>query len=148
MDEIHNAHSRRRVGGTEAGHSLPDSVPSLGALPDSGQRVSFGEGLAIREAADEKAAMEGISPYALERLGTLLTNGGKKYGDFRNWEKGMPWTRCIGAILRHTAAYMRRDQSEDHLAAIMWNAMALIHYETVGDRALDDRPVWEDDTHD
>lgn len=110
-------------------------------LPDSGERESFGEGLAIREADPDKPAVEGISPFMILRLGTHLTNGGKKYGDFRNWEKGMPFTRCIGAIVRHIFQYLARDESEDHLAAVAWNVMALIHYEETKPE-LDDRPVW------
>lgn len=112
-------------------------------LPDSGERVSFGEDAAIREGVDEKPAMEGISPYALERVGMHFTRGGKKYGDFRNWEKGMPFSRMVGAILRHTAAYMRRDDSEDHLAAIAWNSLALLHYSSLTQYDhFDDRPNW------
>lgn len=112
-----------------------------GPLPDGGTRERFGNG-AIREADPHKAAMEGVSPYAMERIGLLYTRGGQKYDDFRNWEKGMPYTRCLGAILRHTYAYMRRDNSEDHLAAIAWNAVCLLHYESVESEAVDDRPQW------
>lgn len=106
--------------------------------------------MAVREADPNKAAVEGISPYAIMRLGMHFTHGGIKYaqhGGFRNWEKGMPATRCIGAIVRHAFQYLMRDDSEDHLAAIMWNAQALIHYEEVGGTGatweeIDDRPNW------
>ena len=110
-------------------------------LPDSGERTSFGDGLAVREADPNKPAVEGISPELIFRLGALLTKGGQKYGDFRNWEKGMPWTRCFGAIIRHAFQWLARDTSEDHLAAIVWNAMALMHYERYN-KDLDDRPAW------
>lgn len=115
-------------------------------LPDSGARERFGEGNgAVREADPDKPAVEGISPYAIERLGVLLTRGGQKYGDFRNWEKGMPYTRCVGAIVRHAFAYLRRDNSEDHLAAVMWNAMVLLHYSSLSQYDdYDDRPTWGD----
>lgn len=111
-------------------------------LPDTGSRSGFEVGGAVREDDPDKPAMEGISPFAAVRLGEHLSRGAQKYGDMRNWEKGMPYTRCIGAILRHTFAYLRGGDEEDHLAAIMWNAMALIHYEEVGDPDLDDRPLW------
>lgn len=97
--------------------------------------------MAVREADPDKPAMEGVSPYAMERLGAHLTRGGQKYGDFRNWERGMPITRCIGAVLRHTFQYLRRDDSEDHMAAVMWNAMAILHFEETRPE-LDDRPDW------
>ena len=118
-----------------------------GPLPDSGERTSYGDGKAVREADPDKPAVEGIPPTALLRLGTLFTNGGIKYRDtpegFRNWEKGMPWMRCYGAILRHALQWLLRDQKEDHLAAIAWNALALIHYESYERYAEDDdRPDW------
>jgi hypothetical protein len=112
------------------------------ALPDTGERQTFAVGQAVREADPLKPAVEGISPYAIERIGLLYTLGGEKYGDFRNWERGMPFTRCIGAIIRHVFAYLRRDNTEDHLAAVAWNAIALMHYEAVADPNLDDRPRW------
>lgn len=109
-------------------------------LPDSGQRQQFAGG-AIRE-TEGKARVDGISPHALLRLGRLFTQGGLKYGDFRNWEKGLPFSTFIGGIFRHLLAYELGDRSEDHLAAIMWNAQALIHFEEQGRADLDDRPDW------
>lgn len=112
-------------------------------IPDTKKRVKFGKNASVREDDSHKSRMEGISPYALERIGMRYTDGGIKYGDFRNWERGQPWSRCIGAILRHTTAYMRRDTSEDHLAAIAWNAIALMHFESLKEHAqFDDRPMW------
>lgn len=119
-------------------------------LPDSGHRLDYGNGLAVREADPNKPTLEGISPYALLRLGALLTKANNKYGDYRNWEKGLPITRYIGGILRHAVAFMMSDTSEDHLASIMWNAMCIIHHQEVGSTSgadfaeLDDRPRWKE----
>lgn len=103
--------------------------------------------MAIREADEAKPAMVGISPFAMKALGMLMTRANKKYGDYRNWEKGMPVTRCLDAILRHTTAYLEGDDTEDHMASVMWNAMCLIHFKAVGGTGasfeeLDDRPQW------
>ncbi|MGH8856899.1 MAG: hypothetical protein ACREXG_02545, partial [Polaromonas sp.] len=38
---------------------------------------------------------------------------------------------CIDSLLRHAFQYLAGDQTEDHLAAVMWNAAAAIHIETV-----------------
>lgn len=122
-------------------------VGKVEGLPDSGARTNYVTG-AVREADPNKPAVEGISPFALTRLGMLMTRANVKYGDYRNWEKGMPVTRYIGGILRHTLAYLARDKSEDHLASVMWNAMCLMHHEEVGSTSgktfddLDDRPIW------
>ncbi len=120
-------------------------------LPDSGVRESFGDGMAVREANPTKPALGGISPYMELALGDLMTKAGIKYkdaGGYRNWEKGMPVTRVIESIKRHVNAFQRGDTSEDHLAAIAWNAMVLIHYRDGGTTTgkgfeqLDDRPRW------
>lgn len=116
-------------------------------LPDSGQRTQFGDNGAVRETQD-KPAMHGISPHLMIRLGTLLSKADVKYsesGGFRNYERGLPFSTCVGGILRHTFAFLRRDTSEDHLAAIAWNAMAMMHYEGQGIQGLDDRPVYSGD---
>lgn len=115
----------------------------MSALPDSESRVGFGDGAAVREGADEKAAIGGISPYMLERLGMLLTKANVKYGDYRNWEKGMPFSRYIDGMGRHYCGVLKRDESEDHLAAIVWNAMCMMHHQELGEDAIwDDRPRW------
>lgn len=128
-------------------------------LPDSGLRVAFSRGGAHREADPSKPLLSAISPYAMDRLGLHLAAADEKYKDVggcRNWEKGMPVTRYIDGIGRHLAAYLKRDASEDHLAAIMWGGMCLAHHEQVGAVVhqpgeasvfytfddLDDRPIW------
>ena len=111
-------------------------------LPDSGLRESFGEDGAIREADPTKPSIEGVSPFEMQRLGTLFTAGGEKYGDFRNWEKGMPIMRFYASMLRHLFKWVARDTSEDHMASVMWNAQAIMHFEELRPD-LDDRPEWK-----
>ena len=41
---------------------------------------------------------------ALNDIGLVLDYGAKKYGE-RNWERGMSWGHCFGALLRHLGAY-------------------------------------------
>ena len=129
----------------------PSSPASPGSLPDSGLRESFGEGMAVREADPGKKPLGGISPHLKLAIGELLRKADDKYkaaGGYRNWEKGMPVTRCIDAIERHLTSFQLFDESEDHLAAIAWNAMVLIHYRDGGTTTglsfaeLDDRPKW------
>ena len=56
------------------------------------------------------------------------TNGAKKYGD-HTWKLGQPASRFFSSLERHTKAFAKGDTSEDHLAAIAWNAFALMHFE-------------------
>lgn len=93
-----------------------------------------------------KPRMDLISPFALEELGKVLAYGAKKYAD-RNWEKGFPWSRIIGATMRHTVRYMMGETIDpetglSHAAAIMCNAMFLLHFEKTHPE-LDDRPKYD-----
>jgi hypothetical protein len=122
-------------------------------LPDTGARTLFGVGGAAREADPTKPAIEFVSPFLVPRIGVHMGKADRKYSDVggaRNWEKGMPAMRYLAGIERHRGAYILRDTSEDHLAAIAWGAMCLIHHEAVGAvqdgvlyatwEQLDDRP--------
>ena len=102
-------------------------------MTDSGKRQSFGKGMAIRDTADDKPRPDLISPFAEERQGHWLRMGAAKYAE-RNWENGMPFSRCVASLKRHLMKYQQGKRDEDHLAAIMFNAMALIHYEEMIER--------------
>ena len=102
-------------------------------MTDSGKRQSFGKGMAVRDTADDKPRPDLISPFAEERQGHWLRMGAAKYAE-RNWENGMPFSRCVASLKRHLMKYQQGKRDEDHLAAIMFNAMALIHYEEMIER--------------
>jgi len=51
-----------------------------------------------------KARIELISPEFIFAIAAILTYGAKKYSE-RNWEKGMAWSRCFGAAMRHLWAW-------------------------------------------
>jgi hypothetical protein len=103
-------------------------------MHDSGKRQQFKTG-AVRDTAEGKPRIDLISPFALDRLGKWLELGARKYSE-RNWEKGMPLSRMLASLCRHLNKYQQGDQSEDHLAAIMCNAMFLAHGEEMIDRGL------------
>lgn len=107
---------------------------------DSGERAQFESG-AQRDTAAGKGRYDLIPGDALRRLAQLYERGAKKYND-RNWEKGIPAGRCMDSMLRHAhqaseaLALCERDECnedpEDHLAAVCFNAMALMAYEERG----------------
>jgi hypothetical protein len=108
---------------------------------DSGQRQEFATG-AKRDTQSNKPRYALISPFAMKRLASLLARGAEKY-DERNWEKGMPFSRFMESAMRHLNQYlMKEDPSEDHLAAVLFNIMAIMHFEEVGRTDLDDLPRW------
>lgn len=120
-------------------------------MESSGQERTFSTG-AVRDAADKKPMLQLISPYLHFRLGEWLRFACKdrqpKPYPPRNWEKGMPFSETIGSIERHIQQYKLGSTAEDHLAAIAFGAMALMHYEEeirAGrmDPAIDDMPKYE-----
>ena len=111
-------------------------------VKDSGHRERFKTG-ALRETRG-KTPLDQMSPFAEERLGLWLQKGAAKYSA-RNWERGLPYSACIGSIMRHVNKFRRGLTDEDHLAAIMCNAMFLLHFDEmmaagVLPPSLDDRP--------
>jgi hypothetical protein len=104
-------------------------------LTSSGTHQSFGTGLAVRDTATDKPRPDLISPFAEERQGNWLRMGAERYAE-RNWENGIPFSRCMASLKRHVMKYQQGLQDEDHLAAIMFNAMALIHYEEMIERGV------------
>jgi len=96
-------------------------------LQDSGKREDYGTG-ACREPATGKGRFDLISAPALMRLAKHYENGARKY-TARNWEQGIPVSRCLDSALRHLVQYMDGDNSEDHLAAAAWNIFAIMHFE-------------------
>ena len=100
-------------------HPLPSK------MHDSGKRQAFHQG-AVRDSAEGKSRPDLISPFFLWRLGLWLMLGAKKYCD-RNWEKGIPNSRCFASLVRHTILWLMGHKGEDHLAAMACNVMFLMH---------------------
>lgn len=97
------------------------------AVRDSGKRQDFETG-ARRDTQDNKPRFALIPAEPLTRLAMHYTHGANKYGE-NNWTKGMPMSRALESLERHVQAYKLGDVGEDHLAAVAWNAFALMWYE-------------------
>jgi nucleoside 2-deoxyribosyltransferase len=115
----------------------------MDTMKDSGSVQSFETG-AERDSDENKSRPELISPVAEERLADWLARGAKKRGD-RNWEKGIPLMRTVASLKRHLLKFQNHEADEDHLAAILCNAMFLLHTHEMIVRGrlpitLDDRP--------
>jgi hypothetical protein len=74
-----------------------------------------------RDSNSTKPFIHNLKGYTRQRFGYHMNKGASKYGD-GNWEKGLPTSCYIESLDRHLAAYMEGDRSEDHLAAIIFNA--------------------------
>lgn len=108
-------------------------------IEDGGERMSYGEGKAVREPSDGKGRFDLITPYGLERLAKWYELGAKKYSD-RNWEKGIPFSRYFDSAMRHMVKFIMGRYEEDHLAAAVWNLMAIMHHQALDEMELDDLP--------
>jgi hypothetical protein len=92
-------------------------------LPDSGERSEFSTG-AVRDASYGKGIPSAIPPRALIKLAKRFEDGAAKYKR-DNWKQGIPISRYVDSLYRHLWAFMEGDESEDHLGAVIWNAVCL-----------------------
>lgn len=117
----------------------PDNTIAINKIDDSGKRISYGDGNAIREPTTGKGRYDLISPFGIDRIAKWYELGAKKYAD-RNWEKGMPFSRYIDSAKRHLNKYVMGMEDEDHLAAACWNIIAIMHHQELGEMQWDDMP--------
>lgn len=93
-----------------------------GDVLDSGKREEFDTG-SVRDTQDGKGRFDLVPEYPLRRLAQHYENGAVKYGD-NNWQKGQPLSRYTSSMRRH--AFRSDWTDEDHLAAVAWNAFAIM----------------------
>lgn len=105
-------------------------------VKDSGKREDFPSG-AVRDTQDGKPRPDLISPFFLIRLGQHLSLGALKYSAW-NWEKGISMARCLASAQRHLLQFAMGMRDEDHLSAVAFNVMCIIHFEETGRGELDD----------
>ena len=103
-------------------------------VKDSGIHQQYDTG-AKRDRRDGKGRYDLISPLALKRIAVHLEKGAIKYSP-RNWEQGFPFTRMLDSAKRHLDQYHEGDRDEDHLAAVCFNVMAMMHFEEMIARGL------------
>jgi len=80
---------------------------------------------------------------AFRELVEVYSMGARKY-EPRGWEKGMSWSRCFAALMRHAWAFWRGEETDPesglhHMAHVAWNALALVSY-SKRQIGTDDRP--------
>jgi hypothetical protein len=93
-------------------------------VKDSGQRQNFSTG-AVRDIQQGKGRFDLIPTLPIRRLAKHFENGAVKYGD-NNWQKGIPLARYLDSLERHVNCLKAGESTEDHLAAIMWNAVCFM----------------------
>jgi hypothetical protein len=71
----------------------------------------------------------------MERLAEWLRLGATKYSE-RNWEQGIPLSRCTASLYRHLLKFQQGRSDEDHVAAILCNAMFIAHTQEMVKRGV------------
>lgn len=90
-----------------------------------------------------KRRLDLVPVYPLCAWADVLTFGAAKY-DARNWEKGMSWSRCYGAALRHILSWWDAEDLDPesglhHLAHAICCLSFLLEYSCTK-TGKDDRP--------
>ncbi len=81
---------------------------------------------------NDKSRMDLIPSAALQEMGRVMGFGAQKYED-HNWRKGIAWSRCVAAAMRHLAAFnggedLDAESGIGHLAHAAVNLSFLIEY--------------------
>jgi hypothetical protein len=105
------------------------------SVTTSGNGMHVNENGGSRDSADDKLDYTLLPIPALNRITQHYVNGLKKYGR-NNWHKlSTPEDieRYKQSMFRHLIQYLEGKDNEDHLAAVVWNAMALLYFEEKDD---------------
>lgn len=96
-------------------------------VEDSGERRIFLTG-SRRDTDESKPRFDLISTHAARREAEHMAKGAKKYGE-NNWALGQPVSVFLASLMRHVEAFRSGERTEDHLAAIRFNAGGIMHME-------------------
>lgn len=110
---------------TQAGKGRYDRIPPQ-LLHNLAQALEGAMG-------EDKTILLGLSLIPMRpllRLAGLYGRGAVKYGP-GNWLKGIPLSRVFDSMDRHVNRFKAMWNDEDHLAAVAWNAFALIETEAL-----------------
>lgn len=91
---------------------------------------------AVRDTAEGKPRMGLLPLDLLRRVAMHYTKGADKY-EADNWRLGQPKDTTMDSLLRHLYAYRAGMDDEDHLSAVIWNALSMMH---VDENLLDTNP--------
>jgi hypothetical protein len=128
--------------------NLQDDVLGFTLTNPKDTHATFGSG-AQKDIAG-KARFDLIPPEAMKSLAEVYALGAEKYSD-RNWEKGIPFSAAIAALKRHLNSFElgdminTNDGDHEHIAHVMWWAVALITFIKRGRTDLNDLPHYQAD---
>lgn len=83
---------------------------------------------AVRDTNENKPRPDLIPGCCEQRIGHHFRIGAEKYGE-NNYQKGIPSSRSLASLCRHLSKLKNGETDEDHLAAIVVNAMFIMYNE-------------------
>ena len=96
-------------------------------IKETPELARFSETGAVRSSAEGRGRYDLVPLIVVDRFAKHLEKGAKKYTD-NNWQKGMNIRRCMSSLLRHAFQLLDGDEQEDHLAAVIFNAGAVMFF--------------------
>ena len=96
----------------------------------------FGNGATRSKDADEER-YDLISPFAMRRVAQIMAQGAEVHGP-SNWRLGIPIDATLNHLERHLQLWKMEKWTgekigvDDHIAKVIWGAMAVAHYEEAG----------------
>lgn len=118
----------------------PDDPHNSYTIETSGVQEEFIGG-AVRDTQEGKPRYDLIPILGLRRVAIHYGSGARHYKEW-NWALGIKFSRMMASLLRHAFARMCGSKKEDHLAAIVFNALGMMHFEETNRPELDDLPPW------
>lgn len=90
-------------------------------------------GMLREDKAQKPNYLDYFTPEVMERYGRHMKKGEIKHGR-GNWKKGgYPKHEYLESAFRHLLALWKGDTSEDHAAALLFNAVGFMHEEHLKD---------------
>ena len=99
------------------------------SLDRNSANVQAHEGGSFRERVPGRGIYTCMPMCGLRRLAQRYEYGKLKYGKAEAYKDGLPVTDSMDSMFRHMVSYLEGDNSEDHMAAIAWGAMCIMHME-------------------
>ena len=109
----------------------------MACLDRDSNNVKAYENGSFRDRPLGKGIYHAMPMIALKRTAQRYEYGQTKYGKSGAYKEGLPVSDSWNSAMRHLIEYMDGDNSEDHLAAVVWNCFCMMEMEV-------NKPEWQD----
>ena len=112
--------------------SAPPAYLGLPLTPRDIRTADASEKMEADKEVEGKQRWDREFQYAFDHIIEVMTYGAAKYAD-RNWEKGLPWRKALGALMRHIRQFRAGETIDPesglpHMAHAAWWCCALLDW--------------------